>query len=131
MCINPHYALKRYNWVVTAALLSVILLYIGDKIGGLHLRTPANTIDPLARDRKHTTAIYRQVLSVTPEVTAALLLVIYRVLRCRPHVLLCIWLSCYVSGCLVMYPAVLLCIWLSCYVSSQNENNQYKRQRDR
>ena len=86
--INPHYALKRYNWVVTAAVLLVILLYIGDKIGGLHLRTPANTIDHLARDRKHTAAIYRYVLSVTPEVTAAVLLVIYRCLRCRPHDLL-------------------------------------------
>ena len=57
--INPQSPLTRCFWVVTAALLSVILLYIGDKIGRLHLRTPANTIDPPVRDRKHTTAIYR------------------------------------------------------------------------
>ena len=70
MCINPHYVLTHYNWVVTAALLLVILLYIDDKIGCIHLRTLANTIDHLTRDRKYTASIYRYVLSVTPKVTA-------------------------------------------------------------
>ena len=126
---TPQSPLTRCFWGVTAALLLVILLYIGDKIGCLHLRTPANTIDPPVRDRKHTTAIYRYVLSVTPEVTAAVLLVIYRCLKCRHHDLL----SCYISS-LEREPAVLLVIYrclkctlartyrhhalLSCYISS-------------